>query len=155
MSVHDDLYMPFWRAFDEFPLGPRQFTNLTPSPKHNKEHGNYMVLGDRIEFGFRPVGTLMNLRDRLGIELISASSGAEHLTRKWFEGIPTPSFGDTPVQLEFPGGEVKIVAEWFGVGLENQDLWPAHFLWIRLGIDLLVKTYQPHIAQYTEENAHV
>ncbi len=154
MSVHDDIYMPFWRKFSSNPLGPCKFTNREPEPKTNKDRFGYMVLGEKIGLGFRPIGTVSKQKNRLGVELITSSMTGREFAKSNFSAIIPPKLGNQVATLEYPGDETKISITWSPVDIGDEKQWPAYFLWIRLGIHTLADVYEPHIAGYGEGSSY-
>lgn len=154
MSVSDRIYQPFWAEFQHSDLGPASFCASDIRIKNRNE--GYREFPERYQLGFRPVATLSAQKDRLSVELFSGSSPAREFLNDHWRNLSPIRIGDHTARYHINDGtDCKIEFVWPSASIENQDLWPAHFLWIRLGIDLLVKTYRPHIAQFAKDHGHV
>lgn len=150
MSVHTELYQPFWKAFEKTQIGPRDSSEIPPKPKLNKDRYNYMQIREDLDLRFRPIATLSQEKDRIGVELISASSSARCFANEMPIEIPEPQLGDNLDHLVFTKTETKLHLTWHEVSLENRAFWPAHFLWIRLGMDFLCRAYKPHLSKFNK-----
>ena len=126
------------------------YSPIQPEPKTNKDRFAYMQIGENLDLGFRPIATLSREKGRLGVELISSSLIARRFAESHFPEISRPQLGPSCAALEYPGEETKIFMTWSGVDLENHALWPAYALWIRLGMDLLHRTYADQINAYRD-----